>query len=355
MTAIVTKLAIAVLGVALNASVALGGNVLWTDSIQTGAWPWGFSYSTCEHPINTTVVCSDANGSNLSVVPDPAGGTGKALRHYIDMANGGGRSEAAAITSRIPAFANQMNTRGEVWIEWEVFIPEAPTATGEGPWLSVMDFHSVGPSSRWHTDPGLFFCSTSWPCGFPADAGKLSTWNSMTSAGAGPSPAVPVNRWFKLQVHWVWSASPVPITFYLDGVQVLQIVTATKDTSLVNDTVEWYSKWYGSYYADSSWTPNPMVRYTRNVKISDAFIGSDPPPPPPPPTIFIGSRVKTTAAVNVRQRVQGKIRCTQPAGVLGTVVDGPRSGGGYTWWNVNFDSSCDGWVISTYIDNASSH
>jgi hypothetical protein len=26
-----------------------------------------------------------------------------------------------------------------------------------------------------------------------------------------------------------------------------------------------------------------------------------------------------------------------------------RALGGYTWWNVNYDSSCDGWSVQNYL------
>jgi hypothetical protein len=78
-----------------------------------------------------------------------------------------------------------------------------------------------------------------------------------------------------------------------------------------------------------------------------------PPPPPPPPTssFQIGARVKVTANLNVRAKAStaGKKLCTQRIGALGTIVGGPVSGNGYTWWNVNFDTSCDGWSVQTYL------
>ena len=73
------------------------GTIFWTDSIQAGASPWGLPLG-CAHPISTPVPCSDANGANVSVVPDPAGGPGKAMRHYMDVSNGGGRAQAGTMT-----------------------------------------------------------------------------------------------------------------------------------------------------------------------------------------------------------------------------------------------------------------
>jgi hypothetical protein len=45
----------------------------------------------------------------------------------------------------------------------------------------------------------------------------------------------------------------------------------------------------------------------------------------------------------------GKILCIQPSGAVGTIKGGPSTNQGYTWWNVNFDTGCDGWSVQTYI------
>jgi peptidoglycan hydrolase-like protein with peptidoglycan-binding domain len=30
-------------------------------------------------------------------------------------------------------------------------------------------------------------------------------------------------------------------------------------------------------------------------------------------------------------------------------VGGPQTGSGYTWWNINYDTSCDGWSVQNYL------
>jgi hypothetical protein len=76
-------------------------------------------------------------------------------------------------------------------------------------------------------------------------------------------------------------------------------------------------------------------------------------PPIQPSTFAIGTRVKTTANLNVRAKASNgkgiKILCTQPAGSMGTIKGGPASAGGYTWWNINYDTSCDGWSVQSYL------
>lgn len=66
----------------------------------------------------------------------------------------------------------------------------------------------------------------------------------------------------------------------------------------------------------------------------------------------INDRVAVSAtAVNVRAtpHTSGTLLGTQPQNALGTIVDGPATGAGYTWWNVNFDTGVDGWVAEPYI------
>ena len=68
-------------------------------------------------------------------------------------------------------------------------------------------------------------------------------------------------------------------------------------------------------------------------------------------SIAVGSRVVTTANLNVRQSASASATKlgTESIGALGTVVGGPTSAGGYTWWQVNYDNAISGWSISTYL------
>jgi photosystem II stability/assembly factor-like uncharacterized protein len=77
-----------------------------------------------------------------------------------------------------------------------------------------------------------------------------------------------------------------------------------------------------------------------------------PTPTPTPGTFGIGARVKTTANLNVRNKAStktGKILCIQPAGALGSITQGPTSNQGFTWWNINYDTGCDGWSVQSYL------
>jgi hypothetical protein len=74
------------------------------------------------------------------------------------------------------------------------------------------------------------------------------------------------------------------------------------------------------------------------------------PPVIPTGKFLVGDRVKVTAKrLNIYLAPSGKKIGTQFLNVLGTVIDGPVAKGGYTWWNVNFDSGMDGWAIESYL------
>ncbi len=69
----------------------------------------------------------------------------------------------------------------------------------------------------------------------------------------------------------------------------------------------------------------------------------------------VGDRVKTNATTSVRVTPGGGVAGTQTSGSTGIVVGGPNTAilsgtsTSYTWWNVNFDTNMDGWVVSTAL------
>ena len=71
----------------------------------------------------------------------------------------------------------------------------------------------------------------------------------------------------------------------------------------------------------------------------------------------IGDHIETTATVNVRPSPAGTPSLgTQGQGIIGTIVSGPSQAtfGGtlYTWWDVNFPSSPNGWVADANFESA---
>jgi uncharacterized protein (TIGR03790 family) len=69
-------------------------------------------------------------------------------------------------------------------------------------------------------------------------------------------------------------------------------------------------------------------------------------------TLSVGQRVKTTANVNVQSKpnnAKKNVLCMQTMGSVGTIIRGTIVATGYTWWNVDFDSKCDGWVVQNRL------
>jgi hypothetical protein len=63
----------------------------------------------------------------------------------------------------------------------------------------------------------------------------------------------------------------------------------------------------------------------------------------------VGSRVRVAADPSLRVRstpeLAGVVVGNQNRDALGTIVSGPVTANGYTWWQINYDSAPDGWSI----------
>ncbi|MDB5244204.1 MAG: hypothetical protein JWN18_74 [Parcubacteria group bacterium] len=75
------------------------------------------------------------------------------------------------------------------------------------------------------------------------------------------------------------------------------------------------------------------------------------PNPVPLAAFKSGDKIQTTSSIKVRvsPSTSAKSAGTQPTVALGTIVGGPSTQDGYTWWSVNFDSGADGWVVENYL------
>ena len=166
----------------------------------------------------------------------------------------------------------------------------------------------------------------------PSDTTPPSAPTSLT----GLTSSVP-----SVALSWSPSTDNVGVTgynIYRGGVQIgTSASTSYTDSAVAFSTT--YSYFVKAYDAAG------------NVSLSSNTISVTTPPSTPSTPISIGSRVKTTVKLKVRQTptTRGKALCTQPVGALGTVISGPQTAGGYTWWQVNYDSSCDGWSVENYL------
>lgn len=66
---------------------------------------------------------------------------------------------------------------------------------------------------------------------------------------------------------------------------------------------------------------------------------------------IIGDRVYTTSKLKVRSTpsITGKALCTQNKSAYGSIIGGPTVAGGYTWWQINYDTLCDGWSVQDWL------
>jgi len=79
---------------------------------------------------------------------------------------------------------------------------------------------------------------------------------------------------------------------------------------------------------------------------------------PPAPGIHVGDRVESNQNLNVRQCADAQcLEITDPdyigyapSGTEGTVLDGPESADGYTWWEVQWDAGYTGWSVENGLD-----
>ena len=72
----------------------------------------------------------------------------------------------------------------------------------------------------------------------------------------------------------------------------------------------------------------------------------------------VGDRVRTTANLNIRTGPGGYPEISDSdypgyasIGSTGTVLDGPVSAGGYTWWKVQFDAGYTGWCVDNWLED----
>jgi len=245
--------------------------ILWHDAIQPGTDPLlGFSGFGVEHPIGTPVTASDASGANLSRVADPAGGGGWAMRHFGVFDAGGARAQAGLYGDANTVFGEQARRPEGVWVAQEWYFPHAVGAESDPYcWLAVWDWHSIDAGTRgnrWHTSPGLLVARDG---SMRLELGWGGPAYDINGDAIRSTIAMPVGRWFDVEMHYQWVASRTgTIQVWIDGQLALeQRNVQTRAAS--HGVVETYMKWYGSTQdAGCAWGPTPVLKYTRNVRVA---------------------------------------------------------------------------------------
>lgn len=87
------------------------------------------------------------------------------------------------------------------------------------------------------------------------------------------------------------------------------------------------------------------------VRTTDAGTPTDP-PPPTGGKFNIGDTARVTEGLNMRSgpSTGNGVIALLPVGTTGRVIDGPRSGSGYTWWRIE-TSRGTGWVVENWVSN----
>jgi hypothetical protein len=106
---------------------------------------------------------------------------------------------------------------------------------------------------------------------------------------------------------------------------------------------------YFTVFPPPSLTPVPLTPtltpyYTPTIALPTVIPG----------TIGVGAMVESTAdGLRLRDApsLQGRILAQASAHELFTVVDGPRSADGYTWWLLQgvYDATRQGWAVENYL------
>src|SRR5438045_3836282 len=232
-----------------NEDLGAAANILWQDSIQTSAVaPWGFSGLGVEHPIGQ-MSSTDAEGASLTRVANPLAGGGFALRHFATFDGGGSRSQAGIYGFVNDVFSRQAKSAEGIWVAQEWYFPRVLSAGGDPvPWMNLWDWHSTASGGdRWHTCPGLML----------AEDGSMRVkweWGTSPNPDSGLSSiAMPVGRWFEIEMHYKWTAARnATISLWIEGQLALE-ETGVQTANAGHDTVETYTKFYGSSNGGHAW------------------------------------------------------------------------------------------------------
>lgn len=232
----------------------------WSDSIQTSSNPpFGFNQIQLERPLGTSVSASNAD-VGFTRVTNPLG-NGFAIRQHANFNPSGARSQAGIYSFANATFDRLVKSGNEIYIAQEWYFPKALAAgaLNSNPWINLGDIHSVGSGSRWDTQPGLML----------AEDGSMRvslSWREINDDSPWSSLALPVGRWFDIEMRYRWATSGAVVSVWIDGQLALeQTGLVTRDPG--HNTVEIYLKFYGSQQGGGAW-PTDASKYIRNIRLS---------------------------------------------------------------------------------------
>ena len=192
-------------------------------------------------------------------------------------------------------------------------------------------YGSVGayPTNTWNASN--YFRDVVYAAAPPADTVPPSTPTTLSASAVSSS---------QINLTWTASTDNVGVTGYKifrDGTQIGTTAAASfSDTGLSGSTVCSYTVSANDAAGNNSGQSAASGAITLGSGTS---------------VIVVGSRVVTTANLNVRSSASaGATKLgTESPGSLGTVIGGPTTAGGHTWWQVSYDNGISGWSISDYL------
>ncbi|HVY35731.1 MAG TPA: Ig-like domain-containing protein, partial [Candidatus Paceibacterota bacterium] len=212
--------------------------------------------------------------------------------------------------------------------------------------------YGAGRFSHWTdgTNTALYFSSSDNTD--PRTNGRTYTYLTSTGTTPPPSTSSPVATFYR-DCNYGGTAVSLPVGTY-NFTSTLAAGIANDSISSVVLTPGYQATLYQDDLSGSSLTLTANDSCFVNDNFNDVMSSVIIAPistTPPSSTIAVGSRVAATTTVWVRS--SPSTRATrlgyQRKGATGSVIGGPTSANGYTWWQVNFDSGADGWVAGNYL------
>lgn len=157
-----------------------------------------------------------------------------------------------------------------------------------------------------------------------------------------PPPPVPANLTpiavspSQINLSWKASTDATGYNVYRNGTKIASATsTSYSDTGLTAKTTYRYA--VAAYNANGTSAKSSAVSATTWPALSTKFAKGD--------------RVRANKLLDVfdTPSTSGSRLGTQKSGSQGAVTGGPAYANGFWWWNVNFDSGADGWIIQSNL------
>jgi chitodextrinase len=308
--------------VSINPSSGTGSSMTLTSTISDGAGAGNVSnvitlVNNILYALNSCTITYDANSNTVSLMND-------------DFTTG----SVSALLS--PTSGTIHNSQCTVDVG-----NSSVTQSGN----NLIIKYPITFSSGWSGAKNIYLHALN-KTGAVADYALMGTWTIPTVVlGDTTAPTNPTgllaNTISSSQINLSWSASSdnVAVTgynVYRDGLKIANSInTSYQDTGLTPDTT--YSYTIAAYDAAGNTSNQSTNVSTKTLSLQTG--------------LYIGEKIKTTANVNVRRNActSSVLRGIEHTGASGTIVAGPKTVCGYTWWSVSWDNGLSGWSVANFL------